>query len=292
MPETPDPEKMGHKPPITRMQHARKQRQHSSIPAVTDSESSASDLEIEHSLRYPSCDVDEVRRHLLVPQNQSDQDLDFSEENSSLSEAEPNEPEIADQDESSNAADTLPTEDEEHQTLGSVSETSVEQTAHTSKGPENCIETPMIKRSHFETKPVIRLTYDHLGNPTEEPVTIVHHGMVIQLNLNSKSKGIGLSTKTSKPSKKQIMNVGKPLKHNRRKLELSCMLVEERTESFLGFFGVSSPLNHHPVGLLVSSERWSLLNAGLELLVVAGRHSSSVVYYMARCLGSSLPRSQ
>lgn len=48
MPETPDHEKTGRKPPITRRQHARKQRPSSSGPVLSDSESSSSDLEMEH----------------------------------------------------------------------------------------------------------------------------------------------------------------------------------------------------------------------------------------------------
>lgn len=153
----------------------------------------------------------------MVTQNQSNQDLDFTVEHSSLSDTEPNEPEIAEQDESSSAPDSSPTEDEEQQTLGSVSETCVEQRAHTSKRADNCTKTPMIRRSQRETKPVIRLTYDQPGKPTEEPVTIVHHGMVIQLNLNSQSKDIGLSAKTANPSKKETIYVREPLKHNGKK---------------------------------------------------------------------------
>lgn len=47
-----------------------------------------------------------------------------------------------------------------------------------------------MRRCKRETKPVIRLTYDQPGHSTEEPVTIAHHGMVIQLNLTSQNKDV------------------------------------------------------------------------------------------------------
>lgn len=46
-------------------------------------------------------------------------------------------------------------------------------------------ETHTIRKSHRVRKPVIRLTYDQPGNPSTEPVTIMHYGMVIQFYLNS-----------------------------------------------------------------------------------------------------------
>ncbi|MED6259801.1 hypothetical protein ATANTOWER_032004 [Ataeniobius toweri] len=44
------------------------------------------------------------------------------------------------------------------------------------------------RKSAREVKPVICLTYDKLGTQAEEPVTIVHQGMVIQLNLGTRDK--------------------------------------------------------------------------------------------------------
>lgn len=51
------------------------------------------------------------------------------------------------------------------------------------------------RKSHREPKPVIKLTYDEPGNPSNKPVTIMHHGMVIQFKLNSSDKSVRIPTK-------------------------------------------------------------------------------------------------
>ncbi|XP_024146840.2 uncharacterized protein LOC112157953 [Oryzias melastigma] len=65
---------------------------------------------------------------------------------------------------------------------------------------ETDVPTPRLRKSNWKKQPVIRLTYDQPGNQTEEPVTIVHHGMVIQLNLSSHNSLLE-SSKSKKHSK-------------------------------------------------------------------------------------------
>lgn len=45
-----------------------------------------------------------------------------------------------------------------------------------------------VRKSMRKPKPPKRFTYEELGHPSCEPVTIMHHGMVIQLKLNSSNQ--------------------------------------------------------------------------------------------------------
>ncbi len=80
-------------------------------------------------------------------------------------------------------------------------DTDVESGAHTR---HNCTmkDMPRIRKSQREKKPAIRLTYDQPGHSTEEPVTIVHQGMVIQLNLSSQDREVKTPVKNYKSSQK------------------------------------------------------------------------------------------
>ncbi|KAG8011039.1 Ephrin type-A receptor 7 [Nibea albiflora] len=55
-----------------------------------------------------------------------------------------------------------------------------------------------IRKSQREPKPVRRLTYDKPGYPSSEPVTIVHHGMVIQLKLDTPDSKVRKPRQTPK----------------------------------------------------------------------------------------------
>lgn len=61
-------------------------------------------------------------------------------------------------------------------------------------------DLPRIRKSTRERKPVLRFTYDQPGNPTEESVTIVHQGMIIQLDLGPNGRNVKLSAYSQNPS--------------------------------------------------------------------------------------------
>lgn len=58
-----------------------------------------------------------------------------------------------------------------------------------------------IRKSQREPKPARRLTYDKPGYPSSEPVTIVHHGMVIQLKLDTPESKVKKPRQTHKPTR-------------------------------------------------------------------------------------------
>lgn len=64
----------------------------------------------------------------------------------------------------------------------SSSRTRIEKSAKSARSENEKSSTG--QKSQREPKPVMRLTYDKPGYPSSEPVTIMHHGMVIQLKLN------------------------------------------------------------------------------------------------------------
>ncbi|XP_076850337.1 uncharacterized protein LOC143500204 [Brachyhypopomus gauderio] len=52
---------------------------------------------------------------------------------------------------------------------------------HEPLNPRAQTEISSIKREKRQVKPVIRLTYDEFGKPTDQPITIVHRGVVIKI---------------------------------------------------------------------------------------------------------------
>lgn len=75
-----------------------------------------------------------------------------------------------------------------------------EVTSSSKKSARNDVN--LTRCSQRQSKPVIRLTYDKPGHSMDEPVTIVHHGMVIQLDLSPQITGGSSKHKDCTPSKK------------------------------------------------------------------------------------------
>ncbi|XP_077388164.1 retrovirus-related Pol polyprotein from transposon 412 [Festucalex cinctus] len=155
------------KTPVTRQQ--RRLRSSKEDSNVEDSYSD-SESEYEHSYNYPNHDNDQFCRLAKSPEQIISDNS--NSENSSFSESEPETRQSdTDQNQSESQRSNLET--------GTIEvETDVETT----------VQSPKIRKSTRKVKPVIRLTYDKPGTQTEEPVTIVHQGMIIQLNLNSQEK--------------------------------------------------------------------------------------------------------
>ena len=66
-----------------------------------------------------------------------------------------------------------------------------------------------IRKSLRKPKPSMRFTYERPGHPSCEPVTIMHHGMVIQLKLNPPNQDNQKSI--NKNAQKQQTEIGRAL---------------------------------------------------------------------------------
>ena len=80
--------------------------------------------------------------------------------------------------------DEKSSDESEPENTGKESEAEQELTSSSKRDARNKDDLTT-RHSQRQNKPVIRLTYDKPGHSMDEPVTIVHHGMVIQLNLNT-----------------------------------------------------------------------------------------------------------
>ncbi|XP_060758474.1 uncharacterized protein LOC132869142 [Neoarius graeffei] len=184
------------KPPVTRMQDAhRRQKPHLPLDQWSHvSSCSESEFEDVHECQF--LDVDEVRRVISTPRHQSGNHSPSEYENSELSESEP---ELEQHEESTKDVASHQSENEEVHPSDTAEDTDVEPRAH-ARHNYTMNDMPRIRKSQREKKPAIRLTYDKPGHSTEEPVTIVHHGMVIQLTLSSQDREVKTPVKNYKCS--------------------------------------------------------------------------------------------
>ena len=180
--------------PVTRAQLTR-QRQSttkSTDPVEeSDTESSGSESETVHN--KPDFDVEEVQRKLAAENQSSEEDKRSEEENCEAADSqqlteteyeefsegvEPTES-ISDVKETNN--DSVEEQDVEGRASLPLSNTSNK----SSKNPRSETEwSSTVRKSLRKPKPTVRLTYEKPGHQSCEPVTIMHHGMVIQLKLN------------------------------------------------------------------------------------------------------------
>lgn len=155
--------------PVTRRQHALQSQTRDRNAQKLDA-SSVSESEYEYAYEYQTKNTDHVRRHVPIlgrPDVQS-----ASSEESSSPESEPEFKEG-------------PSESSQEECQPSTLEPEASDTSEDAEVELRTRTSPKTRKSVREVKPVIRLTYDKPGTQTEEPVTIVHQGMVIQVNLSN-----------------------------------------------------------------------------------------------------------
>jgi len=58
---------------------------------------------------------------------------------------------------------------------------------------EKVVET-VNSRPKREIRPVVKLSYDYLGQPTNRPLTLIHRGMVINVESGEESEGKACNT--------------------------------------------------------------------------------------------------
>lgn len=156
------------RPLVTRRQHALRHRT-GALNNQTSDISANSESEHEYVHEYPTNDSDNVRRQVPIP--------DIPNTEPIPSENPESEPELEDEQSESSQEEECQPSNVESDNNEMTEDTEVELRTHTS---------PKTRKSTRGVKPVIRLTYDKPGTQTEEPVTIVHHGMIIQLNLTNR----------------------------------------------------------------------------------------------------------
>ncbi|CAI5660368.1 unnamed protein product [Oreochromis niloticus] len=156
--------------PVTRRSHASRRQ-------IRDQEDRLSDVlpdsesENEYVYKYPTITSDHIQRHEFRPNRPNTEPL--PSDNSPSSESEP---ELEEGPSESSHEEECQPSNVEGDTSDTAADTEVELGTPT---------RPKTQKSKQEVKPVIWLTYDKPGTQSEEPVTIVHQGMVIQLNLSS-----------------------------------------------------------------------------------------------------------
>lgn len=187
------------KPPVTRLQDAQHRRRHLPPEQCRDDISDYSESEFEEVHECRSFDVDEGREVIVNPCHQPGNPSPSEDEKSELSENESEpEPQL---EESANEIASHQSDNEEVQSSEAIDDTDVEPRAYTRRN-RTMRDNANVRKSQREKKPAIRLTYDQPGRPTEEPVTIVHQGMVIQLNLSSPDREVKNPVKNYKFSQK------------------------------------------------------------------------------------------
>lgn len=181
------------KPPVTRLQVAQHRRRHLPPEQCPNDMSDCSESEFEEAHECRSFDVDEVREIIANPCHQPSNLSPSEDENSELSENESEpEPQL---EESANEIASHQSDSEE------IDDTDVEPKAYTRRN-RTMRDNAKVRKSQREKKPAIRLTYDQPGHPAEEPVTIVHQGMVIQLNLSSPDREVKNPVKNYRSSQR------------------------------------------------------------------------------------------
>lgn len=174
--------------PVTRAQLTR-QRQpttKSTDPVEeSDTESSGSEFETVHN--KPDFDVDEVQRQLAAENQSSEEENCEAADNQQLTETEYEElsegvePTESDSDVQETNNDTVEEQDVEGRASSPLSNRSNKSSKHPRSETDG---SSTVRKSLRKPKPTVRLTYEKPGHQSCEPVTIMHHGMVIQLKLN------------------------------------------------------------------------------------------------------------
>lgn len=174
--------------PVTRAQLTR-QRQpttKSTDPVEeSDTESSGSEFETVHN--KPDFDVDEVQRQLAAENQRSEEENCEAADNQQLTETEYEElsegvePTESDSDVQETNNDTVEEQDVEGRASSPLSNRSNKSSKHPRSETDG---SSTVRKSLRKPKPTVRLTYEKPGHQSCEPVTIMHHGMVIQLKLN------------------------------------------------------------------------------------------------------------
>lgn len=177
MPDVQDKTEKAVHPHVTRSQSNNKhQRLKQFVP--DDYSNSESDWEV--GPQHDSIDMDEVERRVLSTHRPSAQIHEAQEENSEDIESQTSDLDLPDKD----------------------SEDSENDASDNDLSDNNLSDKNLSRHSQRQSKPVIRLTYDKPGHSLDKPVTIVHHGMVIQLDLSPKIADSSSKYKVGTPSKK------------------------------------------------------------------------------------------
>lgn len=186
--------------PVTRTQRTQKRQPTKS--EESDTESSGSEFETVHKPPDLDFDMDEVRRRININHSVENDESENSEEDGKAEE------------ESCEVTETQQlTETENEEPLegaapplsySDIQETNTESVEEDSQDSEEGAKLPPLQRNRRniaaereksersstvrtslrKPKPPIRFTYEEPGHPSFEPVTIMHHGMVIQLKMN------------------------------------------------------------------------------------------------------------
>lgn len=193
--------------PVARAHCAQKSQAVKLPDPVEESDTASSDEMFEAVHNPQSFGVQEVRRQLATPHQTLEKDDTSEEEHFEAAESQP----VGESENSS--GDDTPTmleydaqetnesmgeQEEERETGSPFSNRTQSDNSHRSTRNES-EQFSTSQKSLRKPKPPMRLTYEKPGHPFCEPVTIMHHGMVIQLKLNppdiSEPKG---RSKTSK----------------------------------------------------------------------------------------------
>lgn len=183
--------------PVTRSQRTRKSPRIKPTVAVEESDSVSSDAEFETIHTPKEFEVNDIMRRLASLNQNSGENEDSETFEEASVEAVEIQPVAETESKASFNDDTPPMMDSDAQetTYDSEDEQGVEGGASSSLSSRaRCKKTATSVRGESEkssavrksqrTKPTMRLTYDKPGCSFSEPVTIIHHGMVIQLKLN------------------------------------------------------------------------------------------------------------
>ncbi|CAI5686131.1 unnamed protein product [Oreochromis niloticus] len=195
--------------PVTRAHHAQKSQAVKPPDPVEESDTASSDEMFESVHNPQSVGVQEVRRQLATPHQTLEEDDSSEKEHFEAAESQP----VGESESENSSGDAIPTmleydaqetnesmgeQEEERETSSPFSNRTRSDSSHKSTRNEN-EQFSTSRKSLRKPKPPMRLTYEKPGHPSCEPVTIMHHGMVIQLKLNppdfSEPKG---HSKTSK----------------------------------------------------------------------------------------------
>lgn len=188
-------------PTVTRSQNLRKGHKHPQ-PEPAASGSSDSESEFDETTGYQPFDIDEVERCVLSTHRQSNQIPKTTDENMDVTRSDESDTDLPEQSDAE-LPEGKSSDDTEPENTGDETETYAEQELTSSSKKDARGKDNPTRQSQRQNKPVIRLTYDKPGHSMDEPVTIVHHGMVIQLNLNpqvtdsSKERSLTPTRKTS-----------------------------------------------------------------------------------------------
>ncbi|XP_034042823.1 uncharacterized protein LOC117525094 [Thalassophryne amazonica] len=224
--------------PVTRSQHPRPCPRTKPTDPVEESDTVSSDTEFDTVQNPQGFVVDEVRKQNASPNQDSreTENRESSEEDSEGSEEEEIQPVIESESEGSSIGDTSAVMDSDAQETNydsvedqvlegranSPSSTRVRSGKSVKSARSGSEKSSTVRKSQREPKPAMRLTCDKPGYPSSEPVTIMHHGMVIQLKLNPPDQ--------TGPEARQKPKTSKRMSENERKSHTSKLKREKRCD--------------------------------------------------------------